>query len=133
VWDIGKYEIYDLEGKELEVVVHSQMQQYIEENIYGENYFLFSPSTVREDMYLSISKLKRVRIEKVMPNKLIFFVEVYDSKYGSFLKGERCNILSSEGIVLDSVCEEEGLECCEQYSAENSLIFFFSRRRDFCS
>jgi hypothetical protein len=148
VWDIKRYEIYDLDGNKLESVIDAQMQEYIKENIEGENYFLFSPTSTSREMYLNISRLKSVRIEKVVPNKLIFFVEVYEPKYVSYLKSESCKILSSEGIILDSVCEEdkgesegggegesEGekeemeidtLACCREYATQESLIFFSS-------
>jgi hypothetical protein len=153
VWDIKRYEIYDLDGNELESVINAQMQEYIKENVEGENYFLFSPTSTSREMYLNISRLKSVRIEKVVPNKLIFFVEVYEPSYVSYLKSESCKILSSEGIVLDSVCEEENeeeregesssggegesegekeemeidtLACCREYSTQESLIFFSS-------
>ncbi len=126
VWNIKRYEIYDLEGKDLPEVVHSQIEEYLKENIYDQNYFIFSPSTTRKDMYLGIARLESVRIEKVMPNKIVLFIEVYDSKYGAFLKNESCMILSSNGVVLETVCEEIGRECCEEYSVENSLIFFSS-------
>jgi hypothetical protein len=130
LWDISKYEVYDLDGNEVESLLYSQMQEYIKENIYGENYFLFSPSTVRQDMYLSISRLKSVRIEKSIPNKLIFFVEIYEPKYTTFLKTKKCNILSSEGIVLEQICEDDqegGVgECCKEYAKNNSLVLFSS-------
>jgi hypothetical protein len=130
LWDISKYEVYDLDGNEVESLLYSQMQEYIKENIYGENYFLFSPSTVRQDMYLSISRLKSVRIEKSIPNKLIFFVEIYEPKYTTFLKTKKCNILSSEGIVLEQICKDDQgdstQECCKEYVKNNSLVFFSS-------
>ena len=43
VWDIKKYEIYDLEGDSIEEEISKEVTGYIEENIFGNNYFLFSP------------------------------------------------------------------------------------------
>lgn len=130
LWNISKYEVYDLDGGEVGSLLLLQIQGYVEENIYGENYFLFSPTSVSQDMYLDISRLKSVRIEKSVPNGLIFFVETYEPKYGAYLKAQTCNILSSEGIVLEEVCEDDqevGIqECCKEYAQENSLIFFSS-------
>lgn len=127
VWNIKKYEIYDLDANDIqELVVYPEVEKYFQENIYEQNYFLFSPSTARKDMYLDIARLESVRIEKVMPSKIIFFIEVYNPKYAAFLKNEDCSILSPEGVVLETVCKDLGRECCEEYSVENSLIFFSS-------
>jgi hypothetical protein len=129
-WDISKYEVYDLDGNEVEDLLQLQIREYIEENIHGENYFLFSPSSARQDIYLNISRLKSVRIEKSIPNKLILFVEIYNPKYTAFLKTQKCNILSSEGIVLEQICEDDQestvQKCCEEYAKNNSLVFFSS-------
>ncbi len=127
VWNIKRYEVYDLDGNNVkELVVYPQIEEYFQENIYNQNYFLFSPSDTRKEMYLDIARLESIRIEKVIPNKIILFIEVYDSKYVAFLKNESCMILSSKGVVLEKVCEELGMECCEEYSVENSLILFSS-------
>jgi hypothetical protein len=126
VWDIKKYEIYDLNGNDLQENVYYEIQEYVQENIFKQNFFRFLPSVTSKDMYLEIAKLKSVRMEKVMPNKVVLFVEIYEPKYSAFLKNESCNILSSDGIVLDTVCEELEKECCKEYSVENNLIYFTS-------
>lgn len=130
LWDISKYEIYDMQGEDIESSIESQINNYLEENVDGQNYFLLSPSQTSYDMYLNVSRLKTVRIEKSMPNKLIFFVETYEPKYVTHLKARECSVLSAEGIVLEEVCqnEEEGTpeECCKKYSEDNSLVFFSS-------
>lgn len=127
MWNIKKYEIYDLDGNNVqELAVYPEIEKYFQENIYEQNFFLFSPLTTRKDMYLDIARLESVRIEKVVPNKVVLFIEAYDSKYGAFLKNERCAILSPNGVVLERVCEDLDEVCCEEYSSENSLIFFSS-------
>jgi len=126
VWDIKRHEVYDLDGNELDYSAYSKIEQYIEENIFGRNYFVFSPSTERRNMYLNIPVLESVRIEKVIPNKVILFVEVYEPKYSAFLKNGGCNILSTDGVVLDAACEDLEKDCCREYSVDNSLIFFSS-------
>lgn len=126
VWDIRSYEIYDLDGDTLKERTQEQVREYIEENIFGQNYFRFLPLAASEDMYLVIAELKKVRIEKVMPNKVVLFVEVYQPKYSAFLKGQGCKVLAEDGTLLDEVCEDSEEECCKEYALENSLIYFRS-------
>jgi hypothetical protein len=126
VWDIRRYEIYDSEGSDINEEVLSQVEVYFREEIFGNNYFVFSPMKTSEDMYLSIPKLKSVRIEKVVPDKVVVFVQTYEEKYVASLRDSSCEVLSAQGIVLDSICEEEGQGCCEEYAKEKSLIIFSS-------
>ena len=126
VWDIKRYEIFDLDGNDLSEDVVIEIQEYIEKNILGENYFTFSPTQTKEQMYLDIAKIRSIRIEKVVPNKLTLFVQTYSPKYVSYLKSENCNVLSQEGIVLSEICLDLERDCCSEYSIENNLLFFES-------
>jgi hypothetical protein len=127
-WDVKKYELYDLGGGVVSEGISSSVSKYLKENVTGENFFLLNPSSLEKDLYLDIPKLKSVRIEKVAPNKLVLFLETFDEKYVSYLKNQKCYLLAQEGIVLDSICEDEevGKECCKQYAIDNSLTYFFS-------
>lgn len=126
VWDISRYEIYDLDGNTLTTGTEGEIELYIEENILGQNYFQLLPNVESREMYLNISRIKKVRMEKVIPNRIILFVQEHDPVYAAFLKSEICTVLSEQGVVLDTVCEEEAVECCREYAEENSLIFFES-------
>ncbi len=126
-WDVKKYEFYDLNGDIISETISSSVSNYLKENVTGENYFLLSPLTLEKGLYMAIPKLKTAKIEKVAPNKLILFLEVFDEKYTAYLRDQKCYILSYEGIVLDSVCEKEKTQCCQQYALDNSLIYFFSQ------
>lgn len=126
-WDIKKYEFYNLNGEMISDEISSSAKNYLKKNVTGENYFLLNLSSLEKNLYLEISKLKTVRIEKVAPNKLILFLEAFDEKYVAYLRDQKCYLLSYEGIVLDSVCEEAGTECCQQYAQDNSLVYFSSQ------
>lgn len=126
-WDIKKYELYDLNGETVSEEISLSVSNYLKENVIGENYFLLAPSSLEGDLYLGIPKLKTVRVEKVAPNKLVLFLETFGEKYTAYLRDRKCYLLAPEGIVLDSVCEEAEEECCQQYSRDNSLIYFSSQ------
>jgi len=126
-WDVKKYEFYDLSGETVTEEISSSVSDYLKESVTGANYFLLSPSSLEEDLYLCVPKLKKVRIEKVAPNKLILFLEVFDEKYTAYLRDQKCYLLSYEGIVLDSLCEGAKAECCQQYAQDNSLVYFSSQ------
>lgn len=129
-WDIRRYELYDLGGEELPNQIVSSVNGYLENNVSGANYFLLSPSSLEKELYLEIPELKAVRVEKVAPNKLTLFLETFDEKYVAFLRDQKCYLLAEEGVVLDSICEEEGPECCQQYSLDSSLSYFSSEDVD---
>ncbi|HRY22277.1 MAG TPA: hypothetical protein P5311_00735 [Candidatus Dojkabacteria bacterium] len=129
-WDVRKYELYDLGGGVVSEGISSSVSKYLKENVTGENFFLLNLSSLEKDLYLDIPKLKSVRIEKVAPNKLVLFLETFDEKYVAYLRDQKCYLLAQEGIVLDSICEDEevGKECCKQYAIDNSLTYFFSEK-----
>lgn len=125
-WNIKKYEIYDITGSTVDENVKQDIDKYFDENIQGQNYFMLSPTELREKMYLDISYVKSVRIEKVVPNKLIFFFEIYSPQYVAKIAEKNCYILSNEGIVLEQLCLEGDDECCKQVSLEKKLPFVLS-------
>lgn len=129
-WDVRKYELYDLGGGVVSEGISSSVSKYLKENVTGENFFLLNLSSLEKDLYLDIPKLKSVRIEKVAPNKLVLFLETFDEKYVAYLRDQKCYLLAQEGIVLDSICEDDevGKECCKQYAIDNSLTYFFSEK-----
>jgi hypothetical protein len=130
VWNISKYEVYDLDGREIRSFLDEQIDKYFTENIVGSNYFTFSPTQYQEDMYIKIEYLKSVKIEKIVPNKITIFISQYSPMYVTVLKSDSCTILSSEGIVLEEICIEEGTECCLSYSKDNELPLFSSSEVD---
>jgi hypothetical protein len=130
VWNIKRFEIYQLDGEDIDGKINLLLESYIDENILGENFFSFSPSNTQFDMYEDISFLKSIRIEKSIPNKVVLFVELYEPKYVSYLKSGECNILSSGGMWLEKVCEDTGEECCAEKSVNMDIPFLKSSEMD---
>jgi hypothetical protein len=130
VWDIKKYEIYDLEGKEVNESVKTEISAYISDNVVGKNYFQISPIKIGEQIYREVPQVIDTHIEKSMPNKLIIFVNLCEQKYVGNLKKNSCVLLSESGIVLKDLCEEGEESCCENYSTENNLVYFSSNDVD---
>ena len=137
IWNITRYEIVDIDGGDIESSVVLEIENYFEESIFSSNYFLFSPREYRQKIYSEIALIKRVRIEKVVPNKIVMFVQIHEPKYIVEISTNECFILSPEGFVLEeiskegSVVDEEGNkeiidDLCINYAVENSLIYFSS-------
>ena len=137
LWDIRKYEIVDIDGGEIEGPVLLEIDEYFNENIYSSNYFLFSPREYQQLMYSDIALIKRIRIEKVVPNKIVMFVQVHEPKYVVELFANECFLLSPGGFVLEEISKEGSIEdgegnieiiddLCVNYAQENSLIYFSS-------
>lgn len=130
LWNMQRYEIYSSNGEELESVNRDTVEKYIEENIFGRNFFYFSPQEAERSMYMDIPFIKDIKIEKVMPNKIVVFLEIYKEEYATYLKGGKCNIVSSNGTKLKEVCEEDVQSCCLEYSVNNQLPFLISMEID---
>jgi hypothetical protein len=135
VWDISRYEIVDVEGGEIDRDIVLEVEEYFEENILSLNYFLFSPVEFQQKIYSHISRVERIRIEKIMPNKIVIFLKIYEPKYVVDLGSNECNILSSDGHLLEVISkegvneDEEGNkeiieDLCVNYSIDNNLILF---------
>ena len=129
LWNINRYEIVNTKGKDMEKSVVEEIEGYFKEHLESSNYFLFSPREFQESMYSDITLLKSIRIEKVLPNKIVLFVEIHQPKYVAELSSNLCFLLSSEGFVLEEILEDDtegGEELCLNYARENTLIYFFS-------
>jgi cell division septal protein FtsQ len=126
VWNIKKYTLTDLEGLDIPTNVSALIDEYMEEKLIGKNYFLFSTTTYEKDMLKSVSYIKEVNIEKVVPNKLEIFVDLYRPASVALIRDSECYLLSDEGIVLDTICKEETANCCKSYATNHSLYLFTS-------
>lgn len=130
IWDINHYEVYDLEGRQIEQQVEQDISKYISDNILGKNFFEISPVKIGEGIYKEVPQVVDTHVEKVMPNKIIIFVDLCETKYVANLKTNSCVLLSESGIVLKELCEQGEENCCEQHSAENNLIYLSSQDVD---
>ena len=130
IWNIKKYEIYDISGAEIPPNILNDISKYIEENSVGENFFLLSPSELNNQLVSNISYIKNVDVKKSLPNKLEIFVEIYQPELLSVLNGGQCYVLSTEGIMLERVCEGETRDCCMGYIETNKLYLLTSSSVD---
>jgi len=130
IWNIKKYTITDLNGLDIPQNVSTLIDKYMEEKLIGKNYFSFSTTTFEKDMITSVPYVKEVNIEKVVPNKLEVFVNLYKPTSTALLRDSECYLLSEEGIVLDTICKEDTANCCKAYATEHSLYVFTSSEVD---
>jgi cell division septal protein FtsQ len=130
VWNVKAYTITDLNGLEIPTNISEVIGKYVDENIKGKNYFSFSSNTYEKDISSKISYIKVANIEKIAPNKLEIFVELYVPKGVALIRDEQCYLLSEEGIVLENLCEEDIANCCRNYASEKSIYLFSSSEID---
>lgn len=130
IWNIKKYEIYDISGIEVPGNIVNETSRHIDENSLGENFFLLSPSELNKELVSKISYIKSADVKKSLPNKLEIFVEIYQPELLSVLNGDQCYVLSSEGIMLERVCEGESTDCCMSYIETNGLYLLTSSSVD---
>jgi len=130
IWNIKKYEIFDVSGSEIPSNIVNDIAKYIEENSKGENFFLLSPSKLNAELISNISYIKSANVQKSLPNKLEIFVETYKPELLSVLNGDQCYVLSNEGIMLERVCEGEANDCCMNYIETNKLYLLTSSSVD---
>jgi len=130
VWNIKKYTITDMNGLEISAEISTMIDGYVEEYIKGKNYFSFSSNTYERDILSKVSYIKSANIEKVVPNKLEIFVDVYIPKGVALIRDEQCYLLSEEGIVLENLCSEDIKNCCKNYASERSIYTFTSSEVD---
>ena len=137
IWNIKRYEVVDMDGEDVGIDVEQEIGEYFDNNIFLHNYFIFSPKQYQESMYSEIANLKSVRIEKIIPNKIILFVQTHTPKYVADINPEECFVLSPEGFVLEVLSKEgpevaEGEErevlegLCVEYAQRNNLALFSS-------
>lgn len=130
VWNIKKYTITDMNGLEISTEISTMVDGYVEEYIKGKNYFSFSSNTYEKDILSKVSYIKGANIEKVVPNKLEIFVDLYIPQGVALIRDEQCYLLSEEGVVLENLCSEDIVNCCKNYSSEKSLYTFTSSEVD---
>lgn len=126
IWNIKKYTLTDLEGLDIPTNVSTLIDKYMEEKLVGRNYFSFSTTSFEKDMIKSVPYIENVNIEKVIPNKLEIFVNIYRPASTALLRETECHILSGEGVVLDTICKEDTVNCCKNYATDHSLYIFTS-------
>lgn len=126
IWNIKKYTITDLNGLDVPQNISTLIDKYMEEKLIGRNYFSFATTSFENDMTVSVPYIKNVNIEKVIPNKLEIFVNLYNPASTALIRDVECYLLSDEGIVLDTICKEDTSNCCKNYASENSLYLFTS-------
>jgi len=130
VWNISKYEVYDKSGGEIDSKVSKMIEKYVSENIIGKNFFKVNSTSLSELMPKNISYVESVRIEKVVPNKIIIFTEIYTPKLVAVLKSSKCSLLSEKGYLLEELCKDSDENCCTEYAQKNSLYIFSSKDVD---
>jgi len=130
IWNIKKYTLTDINGQEVPLEVANQIDEYIQNNLKGRNYFFFSTMPYEKDMAKTLQYLKDVNIEKIVPNKLEIFVEIYKPVCTAYLHSNSCYLLSEEGYVLNQICEEEVENCCKQTAETNNIYMFSSSDTD---
>jgi cell division septal protein FtsQ len=121
LWNIKKYEITEVSNLELNAKIQKDISNFIEEKIIGKNYFTLPQNKVEKEMVSAISYIKSVSITKMLPNRVDLLLEIYEPEIVAMLKENRCYLLSEDGFVLESICGDEGRECCVDYSSSNSL------------
>lgn len=126
LWNIRTYTITDMDGLDIPSNVQTQIDKYLNEKLIGKNYFFFSSITFEKNMVSSLSYVKSVNIEKVIPNKLEVFVEVYQPKSVAYIRNQSCYILSEEGYALEQICKDDTQNCCTQYAKDKNLYLFTS-------
>jgi len=130
IWNIKKYTLTDLQGLEIPVNVSTLIDKYMKEKLIGKNYFSFSTTTYEKEMFSSVPYIKEVNIEKVIPNRLEIFVDLYRPASTALIRDTECYLLSDEGIVLDMICQEDTVNCCKAYATAQSLYLFTSSEVD---
>jgi cell division septal protein FtsQ len=133
VWNIRSYNLTDSDGLVIPSNVSAPIDKYMQDNLIGKDYFSFSTNTYEKDMEKSLSYVKSVTIEKVVPNKLEVFVSIYQPATAAYIKGESCYLLSEEGYELDQICSNDTQNCCTKYASDHNIYLFSSSDVDISS
>lgn len=123
LWDIKKYNIQNISGEDIDQKVLVDIEGYLEKNVTGRNYFILSPKDLKKDLYANIPYIKSLRMEKVIPNKLDIYLDLFEPKYIANLKSDNCYLISTEGYVLENLCNEAEEGCCLSSSLEGNYIY----------
>lgn len=81
----------------------------------GEIIFLIKPSDVEGKIMESNKFVKRVFLEKKIPNKFVLTIEEHTPMYATYSL-EKCSLFSSEGEKVIQVCEECSDSCRDDVS-----------------
>ena len=125
-WNIKKYELLS-EDDGLPSDLQSKIESYIDEEVLGKNFFSFSSSEIERDIYSKFNYVKKVNVEKNVPNKIRIFLEAYKKDYAVYLGDKSCYVLSSNGYMLEQVCKDEEESCCGKYSKDNKIKYFVAK------
>lgn len=126
LWNIRKYDVVETNGNEIPLEIHSQIDTYAKSKFKNLNFFLFSTDTIEKDLKNSITYIKDIDVEKIVPNKLNLNIEIYKPIYSALLKENKCYLLEEKGLVLQEICKDDPSNCCPKYSQDNGLKYFHS-------
>ncbi len=122
-WNIKKYELVS-EEISIPTVLQKDIDLYIKKEILGKNFFSFSSSQIERNIYLKFNYIKKINVEKSVPNRISVSLEVYEKEYVAYLGDKSCYLLSSDGYMLENLCKEDVMSCCDKYSTDNSIKYF---------
>lgn len=128
LWNIKRFSLYDLEGTLVDDKISQLVNKYLESNVKGKNFFLVYSGKLSENLIRNISYVKQANISKILPNRINIVLEIYEPRIVSFTEGEKCSLLSIEGIFLEELCAdiESKNICCKEESKKSNYIYFES-------
>lgn len=128
VWNINRYEIFDSEGFAIDEKVETLVNEYLEKNVTGENFFSIYAKTLEESLERNISYVESAKVFKIVPNKLQLFINIYEPKSVVYDRDNQCKLLSESGIVLGELCSdtEDILLCCIGHTSDGRYYMFKS-------
>jgi len=128
LWNVKKFSLYNLDGSLLDEKISQLVTDYLENNVKGENFFFVYSGKLSENLIRNISYVKQANISKILPNRINIVLEVYEPRIVSLTEGEKCSLLSIEGILLEELCvdSESKNACCKEESKKSNYIFFES-------
>lgn len=128
LWNIKRFSLYDLEGTLVDDKISQLVNKYLENNVKGKNFFLVYSGKLSENLIRNISYVKQANISKILPNRINIVLEIYEPRIVSFTEGEKCSLLSIEGIFLEELCADTETKniCCKEESKKSNYIYFES-------
>ena len=128
LWNVKKFSLYNLDGSILEDKISQLVIEYLEKNIKGENFFLIYSGKLSEELIRNISYVRQTSISKILPNRINIVLELYEPRIVSFTEGQKCSLLSIEGVLLEDLCADNESKniCCKEQSKKSNQIFLES-------
>ena len=128
LWDIKNFEILEESGGEIDENVSRMVEEYLKKNVKGKNFFLIHSNKLGEDLVENIPFIKFASVSKNVPNSILIVLDVFTPEFVAYTGDNRCSLLSLEGDVLKSLCEDEEdiKKCCEEYHFEKNTTLFKS-------